>query len=261
MLVIGSLVVLNILVLGMSWMGKGFKTPENEIWRGPVMPGKLLELSPLPKGEVSATPKPTVTPPVEKPKVDKPVETPVPVVKQAAVVAKPPPPPVTTTSIAPVSGKFVVQIGSFALNLGVDSLLEQLTKAGLNPRVEMIQERVSLNNVQAGPYKTLESAKEAEAKLKAGSIKAQVEESWEGYIISLNKSLLLGQAVEELERIRSLGVAPLRVVKVDVDLVVRKVLIGPYESKERAKKMSAEVAAMGFAAPVVKTWPFSNALP
>ncbi|MBF0165663.1 MAG: SPOR domain-containing protein, partial [Magnetococcales bacterium] len=157
--------------------------------------------------------------------------------------------------------QFMVQVGSFALNMGIDSLVEQLTKVGLTPRVETVQEKTSLNSVQVGPFARLDQAKEAEAKLKAGGIKARVEESWEGYVIVLSKSLLLGHAMEELERIKALGATPARLVKVESDLTVRKVLLGPYESKDRALKMSARVAELGIASPVLKTWPLSNALP
>ncbi|CAK0762541.1 putative SPOR domain-containing protein [uncultured Gammaproteobacteria bacterium] len=275
-MLVGLLVIANILVQGMGLMGKGFKTPENEIWSGPVLPEKLLLLPDLAGAKVIGSgnaPLPS----------DKPHDLPPPVVKPDSLPVKtpsptPPPsppslpslplsPPSTPLSPSPplpaaaTEGKFVVQVGSFALNMGVDSLIEQLKKGGMTPHVETVQDRVNLNNVQVGPFVKLELAKEAEAKLKAGGIQAQVEENWEGYLISLGKFMLLGHAVEEMERVKALGVAPLRVVKVGTDLAVRKILLGPFDTKEKALKMSAQVAGLGFSVPVLKTWPLSNTLP
>ncbi|MBF0438838.1 MAG: SPOR domain-containing protein [Magnetococcales bacterium] len=258
LMVIGLLVILNILVQGMGFMGMGFKTPEEAIWPGPVMPGKLLALpdsaSARVVGQANAV--------VEKPKGVVPVVKVEPApVAPAPVVAPPPAAPPPAPPAAVTEGRFVVQVGSYVLNLGVDSLVDQLKTAGLNPRLETVQERVPLNNVQAGPYEQLEMAKEVEAKLKAGGYHVQVEESWEGFILSLNKSVLLSHAVEEMEQVRRLGVTPLRLVKVVTDLAVRKILLGPFDTKEKAMKMSARVAEMGIAVPVLKTWPLTNSLP
>lgn len=262
MLLIGVLVILNVAVQAMGWMGKGFATPDNALWPGPVMPGKQFALDDPARARVvggaASTPAPAEKP-KEKPPVVAKAE-PAPVKPPPAAAPSPPPPPIPASPEVTV-GKFVVQVGSFALNMGVDSLIEKLKKHGMNPRVETVQDRVSLNNVQAGPFKSLEAAKEAEARLKAGGFPAQVEENWEGFIISLGRHLLLGHALEEKERVRLLGVGPLRMVKTDTDLSVRKILLGPYETKERALTMSAKVAELGIAVPVLKTWPLSNALP
>lgn len=252
-MVIGLLVILNLAVVGIRFMGMGFKTPDHELWTGPMMPDKLL---PLPdpasarvvgKAVVAVTEKP-VTPPPPVAKLE-------PVVKSLPPLVPPPPAPKVE------EGKFVVLIGSFALKMGMDSLMEQLNKEGLKPRIEVVEERVSLNNVQAGPFEQLEQAKEAEAKLKAGGLEAEVEETWEGFIISLSKSLLLSHAFDEMVRIKALGVTTLRMVKVDADLSVRKILLGPFETKEKAIKISSQVAALGIAVPVLKTWPLTDNLP
>ncbi|MBF0191771.1 MAG: SPOR domain-containing protein [Magnetococcales bacterium] len=279
MLVVGLLVVLNVLVQGMGFMGMGFKTPENALWPGPVMPDKQLALpdpatarvvaqptapaaekppepkiEPKPEPKIEPKPEPKIEPKPE-PKIEPKPEPKI----EPKPEPKPPKPPAAPASVP--GEQFMVQVGSFALNMGVDSLVEQLTRVGLTPRVETVQEKTSLNTVQVGPFARLDQAKEAEAKLKAGGITARVEESWEGYVMVLGKSLLLGHAMEELERIKALGAVPARLVKVESDLTVRKVLLGPYESKERARKMSARVAELGIASPVIKTWPLSNALP
>ncbi|MBF0296658.1 MAG: SPOR domain-containing protein [Magnetococcales bacterium] len=264
LLIVGLLILSNLLVQGMGYLGLGFRTPETELWKGPLMPGKQL---PLPDASGARV----VTGDKSEPVPEKPKEKPREEVKLPPAPETPPPaptpapapePPPAPLAQPPVSGgKFVVQIGSFALNMGVESLLEQLRKAGFTPRIEQVQDRVNLNNVQAGPFETLEGAKVAEAKLKAGGMTVQVEESWEGYIISLSKFLLLGHATDELERVKGMGIAPLRIVKVNTDLAVRKVLLGPYETKERAQKVSAQVAGLGIAVPVLKTWPLSSALP
>ncbi|MBF0182267.1 MAG: SPOR domain-containing protein [Magnetococcales bacterium] len=265
LLIVGLLILSNLLVQGMGYLGLGFRTPENEVWQGPLMPGKQLALPDANSARVVTGDKsePVAEKPKEKPKEEvikppPPPETPAPA-PTPAPVAEPPPAPLAQPPVT--SGKYVVQIGSFALNMGVESLLEQLRKAGFTPRVEQVQDRVNLNNVQAGPYGTLEAAKVAEAKLKAGGMTVQVEESWEGFIISLSKFILLGHATDEVERVKGLGVAPLRIVKVHTDLAVRKVLLGPYETKDKAQKISAQVAGLGIAVPVLKTWPLSSALP
>ncbi|MBF0213599.1 MAG: SPOR domain-containing protein [Magnetococcales bacterium] len=268
MLVVGLLVVMNVLIQGMGFMGMGFKTPEDAIWTGPVMPEKRLALPdaatarvvvqanvtptveskpPEPKPEPKSEPKPE---PKSEPKPEPKPEPP-----------KAPPAPLPSAPVGHAGERYMVQVGSFALNMGVDSLVEQLTRVGLTPRVETVQEKTSLNTVQVGPFSRLDAAKEAEAKLKAGGITARVEESWEGYVIVLGKSLLLGHAMDELERIKALGATPVRLVKMESDLTVRKVLLGPYESKDRALKMSAKVAELGIASPMIKTWPLTNALP
>ncbi len=250
MIFVVLLVLLNMMIMAMGYLGMGFQTPENLPWSGPPMPGKLYALSDPALARVVGQKGDAV--------VAKVAVAPPPVMKVEPQPVKPPEPPPSP----PVDeGKFVVQVGSFALNMGAESLIEKLKGEGFLPWVEVVQDRVSLNNVQAGPFKQLEEAKEAEVKLKAGGLQAQVEENWEGYIISLNKSLFLGNAFAEMERARGLGVEILRMVKVEVSLAVNKVFLGPYKTKEKANQMSAKVAELGFSVPVLKTWPLTNDLP
>ncbi|MBF0163817.1 MAG: SPOR domain-containing protein [Magnetococcales bacterium] len=265
LLAVALLAVLNLLVQGMGMMGMGFKTPEGAIWPGPVMPEKLLELPDPAKARVviqGDAPLPVVAekPPEPKPE-SKPEPKPEPKV-ETKPASKPEPVPEKHTPMPVVAGEqFMVQVGSFTVEMGVDSLVERLRKEGLSPRVETVRERTGLNSVQVGPFAKLDLAKEAEARLKSGGIAARVEESWEGFVIVLGKSLLLSHAVEEMEKVKKLGVTQVRLVKVESDMTVRKVLLGPYENKERARKMSARVAELGIASPVIKTWPLTNALP
>ena len=147
---------------------------------------------------------------------------------------------------------FFVQVGSFVLDLGVDSLMDRLRAKGMEPHLKTVREQVRLNNVQAGPFPNLEEAKEAETILKAAGMAIQVEETWEGFIISLGQHPLLGYAIQKMESARNLGVKTLRVVKIEVDRPVKKVLIGPYINKDDARRISAKVAKLGLAIPVIQ---------
>ena len=162
--------------------------------------------------------------------------------------------PVPASAPAPVAEGFVVQLGSYVLQMGADSMVQQLQSSGLKPHVLVYREQVRLNNVQAGPFKSLEEAKEAEAKLKAGGVIAETEEIWEGFILSVSKSILLSYAVEDMKKVTSLGVEPVRMVKVEADLPVRKVVLGPYPTKDEATAMSVQASRLGLVVPVIKPY-------
>ena len=149
---------------------------------------------------------------------------------------------------------FIVQAGSFVIDVGVETLMARLREYGWDPRLESVIEPIRLNDVQAGPFKELEDAREAEAKFKAACLAVIVEETGEGFIISLSQTPLLGYAVQDLDRAKYLGVKTMRVVKISVDRPVKKVLLGPFPTKGEAKLVSARVAKLGLAIPVIREW-------
>lgn len=246
--VIVLLGALNIGLYVNTWTAKN----PDALWDGPPMPGKVYPLPNLPQGvAVSPPPVPKAPEVVAQPLSPPRVLPPPPKVLPAKPIAEPEKPIV---SVSPTGEKYIVQIGSFVLKLGVSSLVERMRANGINPIVEIVQERVRLNSCQAGPFKTLEAAKEAEIKLKASGWKVEVEETWEGYIIMLSQAFLLGEAVQEMERAEALDVKPLRIVKIETDLPVQKVYLGPFTTKEEARQVSAKVARLGLAVPVIKDW-------
>ncbi|MBF0283970.1 MAG: SPOR domain-containing protein [Magnetococcales bacterium] len=241
---------------------------EPAVWVGPTLPGKVMELPSRPVEEKKEEEKKP-----EKLYADEPLrdlvvkdEPQSPTGGAAATAsasaekkggeAKKGSPP--SPSMAPVasdspSGKgYVVQVGSFVLKLGVKELVNRLKKNNIHPRVENQVELTQLNSVQAGPYPKMEQAKEAEAKLRAGGLDVSVEETWEGYVITLGKFYLLGYAVQAREQGERLQVKPLRMVKMEAPVEVQKVLLGPFPTKEAAKEISMKIAHLGFASPVIK---------
>ncbi|MBF0620737.1 MAG: SPOR domain-containing protein [Magnetococcales bacterium] len=241
-----------------------------DIWTGPQMPGKAMALPGRPEGVVTAEAKPA---PEQKKR-----QIPAPAGMEQKVVAKQPPAPVEIPkqpklaavarrspiiqppdTILPkestmVGRGYVVQVGSFVLKMGAHSLSQRLEYHGMKPRTEESRELVQLNSVQAGPFSDFDEAKQAEGVLKAGGMDALVEETWEGYIITLSKSFLLGYAVQDMEQAKDLGVNRVRMVKVETDLPVRKVLLGPFPDHEKAREVSVAVTRLGLAVPVIQKW-------
>ncbi|MEO5362660.1 MAG: SPOR domain-containing protein [Magnetococcus sp. DMHC-8] len=206
-------------------------TSQDDIWQGPPMPGRRLALAdPSQAKEVEVPPA----------RIEK---------KEVVDVNKKPKPPAEPED----KGTFVVQAGGF-LDLGTNVMLERLRKAGMEPWVETTQELVRLNDVQAGPYANQREAKEAEAQLKAAGIVAKVQETWEGFVISLSQSFALGDALQELEKAQALGLGAVRLVKVEEERAVRRVCVGPFPSRAKAKEISARVAKIGMTVPVIKEW-------
>ena len=222
------------------------------------MPGKVFALPDPSLAKIIDAPPVPVTP-LKETTAKKPAGEPKP---PQEVAQKPQPAPVQPTK--PVETKpeppprgpgYMVQVGSFVLKMGVDSLMERMRRNGLKPRLGVYLERVPLNNVQAGPFTTLEEAKTAEAILKAHGMNVAVEELWNGgFIISLSKSLLLGYAMQDMEKAESLDVKPLRLVKIEADLPVRKVFLGPFPTKKKATEMGRRISRMGLATPVIKPY-------
>ena len=219
---------------------------EEGVWAGTPLSGTPLALSDLVEEVVSPLSRGPVPQKIEEP-VKKEEETKKPA--EDGFASK----QTVKLSDVPEIG-FLVQAGSFVLDLGIESLMAELKKLGLEPHVKSVMEPIRLNDVQAGPFKNLEDAREAEAKLKAVGMAVGVEETWEGFIISLSQSPLLGYAVQDLDRARDLGVKTIRVVKINVDRPVKKVVLGPFPTKTQAKSVSAKVSKLGLAVPVIQEW-------
>lgn len=222
-----------------AWMVMKVREQEarKEVWSGPRMPGKTIPLPPRPEKKVEA-----VVDKNKPPYPDEPLRDLV-VGDKGSKDAKPPEP-----------AAFEVQAGTFVLKLGAETLTRRLQENGLQPTMEMRKEMVQLNNVQAGPYPTLDAAREAEVKLRSAGVEAVVEDTWEGYVINLGKYYLLGYAMQTMDEAEKLGVTPLRTVKVDAALEVHKVVLGPFSTRDRAKEISARISYLGLAIPVIKEW-------
>ncbi|MBF0133945.1 MAG: SPOR domain-containing protein [Magnetococcales bacterium] len=242
---------------------------EGDLWTGPLMPGKRYGLPELGQARVLGSPekKSDVAPEVSQEVKPQEVKTlaPPPEVLVKEEEKPPAPPPVVVPPEVKVeaksgldgavgSGGFVVQVGNFVLEMGTDSLLARMRENGMDPQIGVKEESIRLNNVQAGPFRKMEEAKVMETVLKSNGYDVEVEETWEGYIISLSRSLLLGFAVHDMEKAQSLGITPLRMVKVEADMPVKNLFLGPYSSKDEARRVSERIAKLGLAVPVIKAW-------
>ena len=225
---------------------------EDGVWIGEPIPGKPLALNKRDKKDLAGMASAEDASRLETTKASPVASTKSPE-KIVPLVVKGAP---KTSDSTKFSGKkgFLVEAGSFLLDREADSLLKGLSDNGFEPHVEMVRETIGLNNVQAGPFPQLEDGKEAESILKAAGIPVSLEETWEGFVVSLGQSPLLGYAMRDLEKARNLGVKTLRVVKVQVDRPVRKVLIGPYSTNNEAKKVVSRVSKLGLAVPVIREW-------
>lgn len=260
-----------LLLMGnLGYYSKLFMTPKPEVdlWTGPLMPGKRYGLPELDKARVQGSPsqKEEVVAEV-KPEVKQlePSVLEVSVKEEEKPPPPSPPPPLPSPPEVKVEakgggevvdgqGKFVVQVGNFVLEMGMDSLLTRMRENGMDPQIGVKEESVRLNNVQAGPFRKMEDAKVVETVLKSNGYDVEVEETWEGYIISLSRSLLLGFAAHDMEKAQSLGINPLRMVKTEADMPVKNLFLGPYSSKEEARQVSERIAKLGLAVPVIKAW-------
>ena len=226
-----------------------FSTPplinEEGVWIGEPIPGKPLALSKKDMKNLAGALLATET--TDGSQAVFPPEKVVPLVPTGE--PKPPKP-----KKFPGKRGFLVETGSFILDHGIDSLLKGLRDNGFEPYVKTVRETIRLNNVQAGPFPQLEDGKEAEAILKAAGIPVALEETWEGFVVSLGQSPLLGRAMKDLVKARGLGVKALRVVKIEVDRPVKKVFIGPYLTKNEAKKIVSRISKLGLAVPVIREW-------
>lgn len=217
------------------------RRPEStDVWHGRLMPGKPVRLPPRPESRILL-----VEP--KEPYADEPLRD---VVLGKGGAGDP-----GAQAIAITKG-FVVEAGQFVLKLGAETLVHKMQKQGLKPSMEMKEDLVPLNYLQAGPFATLAEAREAEIKLKAGGLTGvTVAESWEGYQIGLGHFELMGYAMQIMEQADRLGVKPLRLVKVRTPLAVWRVWIGPLATREAAKEVSARIASLGLSVPVIYEYP------
>jgi cell division septation protein DedD len=250
---IAILLILNVLVFWRSMT----RSDEGEIWFGPPLPGKIALLPSRPTDLLALPEEKPTEPPVVAQAPKKP-ET----VKKTGVKRFPNEPladllDATSAEKAAMSqgsgSGFLVDVGHFVLPKGADILLRRLKLHGMEARVEAHRELVKLNDVQAGPFPTWESAREAETKLRAGGVDAILtpQETWEGFVISLGQFYLLSSAAQIREMAEMLEVQPVRMVKVERDMDVKRVVMGPYPTREEAKEISSRLAILGLAAPTI----------
>jgi hypothetical protein len=70
-----------------------------------------------------------------------------------------------------------------------------------------------LNVVYAGPYVSVEAAREFEEKLQANGNNVKIEASDKGYIIVISKTSKLSPALKNMEKYDAMGIAPLYLKK------------------------------------------------
>ncbi|MGN7610613.1 SPOR domain-containing protein [Magnetococcales bacterium HHB-1] len=260
---------------GMIWYASWLAhTESGDVWEGALLPGKVMRLP-------DRTPVADALPVVAKAEEEKkapakkaPEEQfvpdkliPIPDAKPHIVAAVPPrkdrtpevsPKPVvrkkSDVDYATLENGYVVRAGRFVLGMGPESLIKRLKKRGMKPRLVQVREMVMMHLVQAGPFPTLEAAKEAEIKLRANGKDVRVEETWEGFMLSISRYYLLSYAMEELREAERLEISPVRLMRVASDLPVKKVILGPYPEQKDAAAMSAAIYDMGLSYPVVEAW-------
>ncbi|MBF0425890.1 MAG: SPOR domain-containing protein [Magnetococcales bacterium] len=259
-----------LLNLHLLWLT--LKKPTDTLWTGPLMMGKALplDIKSAEKGEKAAKTEGKEHQPAKEKEKEAPH-------KKEKVVEKPPPAHATTKptvqerheakpavvehkeagSAADGNG-YYVQAGSFAIRKGADTLATRLRAKGLNPNILQQTEMVLVNNVQAGPYRLFDDAKEAEIKLRSAGVLAKTDNTWEGYTISIGKEIQLGSAIDSMGNAEKLGVKPLRIIKVEDAQKFFKVILGPYKTEREAKDASANLAASGLAVPLIKRWDASE---
>jgi cell division septation protein DedD len=231
------LAVMNIVVL----LSGSSADDERTLWEGPLMPGKLFPLPDPSMAKIISTAGVRQAPKEdEKP-------------QELVVAEKAEAPPVVEKPVV-ITKKFIVQVGHFATESGVVPLVESLQYKGYNPKVRVMVQKTQLNNVQAGPYKSLEMARESEVKLRAVGRNVWVESSKQGYIINLKETINLAPALKEMERVEALDVTPLRLIKVDAFEPAHTVYMGPFNSKEKAAEVYERMGSIGLAIPKIKDW-------
>lgn len=247
-IVVAALVGANAWVL----MSPADKFDEDGVWIGKPVPGKPLPLSDqadalFPEAPSQAAGSPAAehtseiaTPPDENPERD------------GKSTDKPAASPAPDPDAMALETRFLVQIGSFVLDAGLPDFLERVRSRGLEAHVQSVMETTHLNDVQAGPYTALENAREDEAKLRAAGMDVGLEKTEEGFVIFLSRSPLLGYAIQDLEKVRGLGVKKVRIVKARLKRAVKKVMLGPFATKHEAKMASAKVAKWGLGTPKIK---------
>ncbi|MEG3640957.1 SPOR domain-containing protein [Magnetococcus sp. PR-3] len=155
----------------------------------------------------------------------------------------------------PIAGsQYIVQVGSFVYEFGAGQLVERLKQRGYEASVLEATETVVLNQVQAGPYEDLESAKENELKLRAGGFRVDIEKNWQGLIIPVGESMRLGYAIDIMDKAERLYVRPLRLVKAESAQNLYKVVMGPYREESEAQQMAARLSSLGRTSPLIKIW-------
>jgi cell division septation protein DedD len=240
-------VVLAILNIVMFFSGNS-ADDEKAVWDGPLMTQKIFQLPDPSTAKI-------VNPGIRK-KRKKKVATPQLVTSDA--------PETITSSDAPADEeeeevvygrkKFIVQVGQFMSDSGVDSLVKTMQDRGYYPKVQVIQKKSFLNNVQAGPYISMEAARESEVKLRANGKNVKVESGEEGYIISLSKSARLSPALTNMEKYDAMGIAPLRLVKAAQFKPVKSVYMGPYNSKAKALEVKTRMSGISLSIPLLQEW-------
>ncbi|MBF0194241.1 MAG: SPOR domain-containing protein [Magnetococcales bacterium] len=239
------LAVLNIVM----FLSGGSSDEERAVWDGPLMTEKLFQLPDPSTAKIINTSRRKAK--KKKIETQQLVTTDLPEttdLSDAGMAAD------EDDEIAYTKTKYVVQVGQFLTDSGVNSIIKTLQDRGYYPKVQVIQQKSFLNNVQAGPYASKEAARESEVKLRANGKNVKVETSEEGYFISLSKTARLSPALENMEKYDAMGIAPLRLIKAAQFKPVKSVYMGPYNSKIKAEEVKTRMAGISLAIPLVQEW-------
>lgn len=220
---------------------------EMDLWEGPLMPGKLFPL-PLPTLAKIISPVAVRTVPVVQNKLEtlEPVAVAVKEVKKQ-VQEEP-------EKLAAVPDRFIVQLGQFKSRSDTGPLMSNLSNQGYDAKVQVLMDNGYMNEVQAGPFWSLERAREFEVRLRAVGMDVWVQPSDEGYFISLIKAETLEDALAEMNRVEAMGINPVRLVKVENRRPVHTVFMGPYNSKAKANEVMGRMGNVDLAVPEVTPW-------
>ncbi len=235
---VAGLAFMNVVVLFVGNAGDDERT----LWEGPLMPTKLFPLPDPSTAKIIGLNKAARAVPKDE---DQP--------KKLVIEEKEAPKKELEKVVMPAV-RYVVQVGQLTNEAGIKPLVDSLRSKGYAPKVRVLQQKTHMNNVQAGPYKLLEQAREAEAKLRAIGMDVWIDTSDQGYIISLTKTLMLAPALQDMKRFAAMTIDPLRLVKVEKYEPVHSVFMGPFNSKRKAYEVEERMARVDLVVPKIMEW-------
>ncbi|MBF0449015.1 MAG: SPOR domain-containing protein [Magnetococcales bacterium] len=241
--IVPLLLVVILATLNVAVLINGLSSKDVDgLWEGPLMPKKYFPLPDISMAKIiDATgvrirPKEANRP--AKLEIAKKSSTPDPVAAPSAINRS----------------KYVVQLGEFNNQAGVDALVAVMKAKGYDPKVNRIQKPGQMNEVQAGPFINLEQARRAEVLLRASGMDVWVDHTEQGHVISLTKSQNLFSAMAVMEKVKSLEISPLKLIKVASDAGTFQVFMGPYNSKAKADEVLERMEKISLTVAKIEKW-------
>ncbi|MBF0447007.1 MAG: SPOR domain-containing protein [Magnetococcales bacterium] len=241
--IVPLLLVVILATLNVAVLINGLSSKDVDgLWEGPLMPKKYFPLPDISMAKIIDATGIRIRP------------------KEASLPAKlemakkiPTSDPVTPPSAIDRS-KYIVQLGEFDNQAGVDVLVAAMKARGYDPKVNRIQKPGHMNEVQAGPFINLEQARRAEVLLRASGMDVWVDRTEQGHVISLTKSENLFSAMAVMERVKALEISPLKLIKVASDAGTFQVFMGPYNSKEKADEVFERMESISLTEAKIEKW-------